>query len=148
SSRTKMIVVSAATTSTTNMTELLISVRGSSLTKAEPTAGHTIFGSNRADTGIRLRVVAISSDMDVTPRKSDQNSDFASIAKCSATAPSASAGKNVRPPTIMITPTSNPTKSGPCVGNVPADAGTIFFATSEPPPAALGMEAKGVRTPY
>src|SRR5262245_9880464 len=68
SSRTKMIVVSAATTSTTNITGFLISVRGSSLAKAEPTAGHTIFGSNRADTGIRLRVVAISSDMDVIPK--------------------------------------------------------------------------------
>src|SRR5215510_7100149 len=68
SSRTKMIVVSAATTSTTNMTGFLISVRGSSLAKAEPTAGHTIFGSNSADTGVRLRVVAISSDMDVTPK--------------------------------------------------------------------------------
>src|SRR5262245_34159579 len=68
SSRTKMIVVNAATTSTTNMTGFLISVRGSSLAKAEPTAGHTIIGSNRAGTGIRLRVLAISSDMAVTPK--------------------------------------------------------------------------------
>ena len=47
------------------MTGFLISVRGSSLTKAEPTAGHTILGSNRADTGIRLRNVA---SMEVTPK--------------------------------------------------------------------------------
>ena len=35
-------MVSAATTSTTNMTGFLISVRGSSLAKAEPIAGTTI----------------------------------------------------------------------------------------------------------
>ena len=61
-----MTVVSAATISTTNITGFLISVRGSSLTKAEPIAGTTIFGSNSAETGIRLRSVEVS--MDVTPR--------------------------------------------------------------------------------
>ena len=43
-------MVSAATTSTTNITGLLIITRGSSLTKAEPIAGITIFGSSIADT--------------------------------------------------------------------------------------------------
>ena len=51
-----MTVVSAATTSTTNMTGFLASVRGSSLTKAEPMAGPTIFGSSKAEAGTRLRI--------------------------------------------------------------------------------------------
>ena len=51
----KMTVVSAVTTSTTNMTGFFISVRGSSLAKAEPIAGTTILGSSSAETGIRLR---------------------------------------------------------------------------------------------
>src|SRR6185295_2202760 len=45
-SRMKMTVVSAATISTTNITGLLIISRGSSLAKAEPIAGTTIFGSS------------------------------------------------------------------------------------------------------
>src|SRR5262245_51242687 len=57
-SGTKMIVVSAATTSTTNMTGLLTITRGSSLANAAPTAGHTIFGSNRV--GVPLRVAEVS----------------------------------------------------------------------------------------
>ena len=50
-----MTVVSTVTISSTNITGFLISVRGSSLTKAEPIAGTTILGSNSAETGIRLR---------------------------------------------------------------------------------------------
>ena len=50
----KITVVSAATTSSTNITGFLISVRGSSLTKAEPIAGITIFGSSSAETGTPL----------------------------------------------------------------------------------------------
>ena len=49
----------------------------------------------------------------------------ASIRKCSTIGPSASAGKNSRPPTIRITPTSRPTNSGPWVGKVPAEGGTL-----------------------
>src|SRR5262249_23724985 len=41
-----------------------------------------------------------------------------STAKCSTMGPSASAGKKVRPPTIRMTPTTRPTKSGPSVGKV------------------------------
>src|SRR5258705_12420366 len=48
-SRTKMTVVSAATTSTTNITGLLIIRRGSSLTKADLIAGTRIFGSSIVD---------------------------------------------------------------------------------------------------
>ena len=55
-SRRKITVVSAATTSTTNMTGFLASVRGSSLTKAEPMAGPTILGSSKAEAGTRLRI--------------------------------------------------------------------------------------------
>ena len=60
-----MTVVSAVTTSSTNMTGFFISVRGLSLTKAEPMAGTTIFGSNSADTGMLLRRVEVS--IEVTP---------------------------------------------------------------------------------
>ena len=60
-------MVSAATTSTTNITGLLIITRGSSLAKAEPIAGITIFGSSIAETGIRLFNFWTTS-MDVTPK--------------------------------------------------------------------------------
>ena len=47
------------------MTGFFMSVRGLSLTKAEPMAGTTIFGSNSADTGMRLRRCEVS--IEVTP---------------------------------------------------------------------------------
>ena len=50
-------MVSTETTSSTNITGFFISVRGLSLTKAEPIAGTMIFGSNSADTGLALRKV-------------------------------------------------------------------------------------------
>src|SRR5712672_2047351 len=65
-SRRKITVVSAATTSTTNITGLLIISRGSSFAKAEPMAGITIFGSSIAETGIRLFILTTS--MDATPK--------------------------------------------------------------------------------
>src|ERR1700686_2904594 len=65
-SRRKITVVSAATTSTTNITGLLIISRGSSFAKAEPMAGITIFGSSIAETGIRFFILTTS--MDVTPK--------------------------------------------------------------------------------
>src|ERR1700681_2912681 len=65
--RRKITVVSAATISTTNITGFLIISRGSSLTKAEPMAGITIFGSSIADTGIRLFI--LTTFMDVTPNE-------------------------------------------------------------------------------
>src|ERR1700728_1634070 len=66
-SRRKITVVSAATTSTTNITGFLIISRGSSLTKAEPIAGKTIFGSSIADTGTRFCSFMVS--MDGTPKE-------------------------------------------------------------------------------
>src|SRR5215831_4116457 len=66
-SRSKMIVVSAVTTSSTNMTGFLIRVRGSSFTKADPMAGTTILTSKSADTGMRLRMSEVS--MEVTPKR-------------------------------------------------------------------------------
>ena len=40
---------------------------------------------------------------------------------------------------ITITPTSSPTNRPPVVGNVPAEGGTVFFTTSEPAMAMVGM---------
>ena len=54
-SRINNTVAKAATTSTTNITGFLMSVRGSSFAKAEPMAGTMIFGSVKAATGIRFR---------------------------------------------------------------------------------------------
>ena len=65
-SRTKITVVSAATISTTNITGFLIINRGSSLAKAEPIAGTTIFGSRMVDTGARFCSFSVS--INVTPR--------------------------------------------------------------------------------
>ena len=56
-SRIRITVVRAVTTSSTNITGFFISVRGLSLTKAEPIAGTTIFGSKSADTGLLWRSV-------------------------------------------------------------------------------------------
>ncbi len=65
SSRRKMTVVNAATTSTTNITGFLIMTLGSSLANAETMAGQTILGSSKAETGMRLRTFEVS--MDATP---------------------------------------------------------------------------------
>ncbi len=37
-----------------------------------------------------------------------------------------------------MTPASSPTNSGPCVGKVPDEAGTLGFAASEPAMAITG----------
>src|SRR6267378_4933978 len=77
-SRRKITVVSAATTSTTNITGFLIISRGSSFANAEPIAGVTIFGSSIADTGMRFR--SFMASMDVTPKcgRSEQGVGVAS----------------------------------------------------------------------
>src|SRR5580704_12982570 len=64
-SRIRITVVSAVTISSTNITGFFISVRGLSLTNAEPIAGRTVFGSSSADTGMLLRRVEVS--IDATP---------------------------------------------------------------------------------
>src|SRR5215468_8278072 len=136
-----MTVVNAVTISSTNITGFLISVRGSSLTKAEPMAGITILGSNSAETGMRLRIIlVVSIDIDATPDQfaAAEKVVPATIASCSTIGPSASAGKKVRPPTMTMTPTTRPTNRVPVVGNVPAEAGTDFLVTSEPAIAMAG----------
>src|SRR5262249_11957859 len=108
---------------------------------AEPMAGITIFGSNSAETGMRLRIIlVVSMDMDATPDQFDAAAKVvpAAIASCSTIGPSARAGKNVSPPTMTMTPTTRPTNSVPVVGKVPADAGTDFLTTSEPAIAMAG----------
>ena len=40
---------------------------------------------------------------------------------------------------MRITPTTRPTNRPPVVGKVPEDAGTVFFAASEPAIAMAGM---------
>ena len=56
--------------------------------------------------------------------------------------PSASAGKNVSPATIAITPATRNPNSGVCVGIVPAVAGTFGLAARAPPIASAGMIVK------
>src|SRR5581483_53659 len=65
-SRRKITVVSTATTSTTNITGFLAICRGSSLTKAEPIAGITIFGSSIVAAGVCLFVFWTTS-IEATP---------------------------------------------------------------------------------
>ena len=50
----------------------------------------------------------------------------------SAMGPRARAGMKVRAPTRMITAVRNSTKSGVCVGSVPAPAGICFLQAREP----------------
>src|ERR1700728_5024000 len=64
-SRIRIMVVSAVTISSTNITGFLISVRGLSLAKDETIAGITILGSSSADTGMVLRWAEVS--IEVTP---------------------------------------------------------------------------------
>src|SRR5262249_42650843 len=73
------------------------------------------------------------------PDQFDANSVPAAIASCSTMGPSASAGKNVRPPMITITPTTRPMNSPPVVGKVPAEGGIDFFSASEPAIAMAGV---------
>ena len=64
------------------------------------------------------------------------------INRCSTIGPRASAGTNVRAPTMMTTPIRSTTKSGVCVESVPGPAGTIFFRASAP-----GKRQRGNRQP-
>src|SRR5262249_35511667 len=58
--------------------------------------------------------------------------------RCSTTGPSASAGRNVRAPIRNTVPTRSATKSGVCVGSVPALGGTDFLRASDPAIARTG----------
>src|SRR5262249_28163203 len=62
--------------------------------------------------------------------------------RCSTTGPRASAGRNVRAPTMITTPINMTTKSGVCVGRVPGPTGTIFFLASEPAMASVGIASQ------
>ena len=70
---------------------------------------------------------------------------------CSAIGPSASAGKKVRAPITITVLASSTTNNGVCVGSVPADAGTCFFAANEPAiasmPIASGKRAMNIQMP-
>ncbi len=61
------------------------------------------------------------------------------IIRCSTTGPSASAGTYVSAPTRTTVPSSSTTKSGPCVGKLPAVVAIRFFAASAPAMARTGM---------
>ena len=45
-------------------------------------------------------------------------------------------------PTMTTTATSHATKSGVCVGRVPSEAGTSFFAASDPASASVGTASQ------
>src|SRR5262245_12363412 len=58
-SRTRRMEVRTVTISSTKITGFFTSVRGSSLAKAEPTAGQTMAGSNSAEIAMPLRGVEL-----------------------------------------------------------------------------------------
>src|SRR5580765_4282782 len=70
---------------------------------------------------------------------------------CSAIGPNASAGRKVNAPITMTVQASSTMNSGVCVGSVPADCCTCFFAASEPAtasmPIASGKRAKNMQMP-
>ena len=70
--------------------------------------------------------------MDVNLMRDVRQTFRACAAKCSRIGPRDSAGKKVRAPTMITTPTSSTVNSGPLVGNVPSPAGTVFLPTIEP----------------
>ncbi len=117
-------VVNALPTSTTNITGFRIMWRGSSL-RSESTIARCTIGASKSG-----RDWAFA---DMSPPGQFENS-----IRCSTIGPSASAGKKVSAPTSTTVPASSETNSGPCVGSVPAVAGTSFFAASEPAIARIG----------
>src|SRR5262249_22592031 len=70
-SRIRTIVVRMVTISRTKMTGFFARVRGSSLAKAEPIAGHTILGAVSAVTGIRLCKREVSIGATPKPRSEE-----------------------------------------------------------------------------
>ena len=119
-------VVSTLPTSTTNMTGLRTSTRGSSLTEGVQDGAlvelapvgrlflelQYVIGINVLTSGVRQSV------------------------------PSDSAGMKLSAPTMMMTPMSQAMNSGVCVGRVPAPAGTFFLRTSDPAMARAGMASQ------
>ncbi len=108
----KRTVVSAATTSTTNITGFFTISLGSSFLKDLPMAGIRIFGS--VIVAVTDRFDLCAGDMDFGPRSSEsftaKDDDHRQMLD---DRPNASAGKKVRPPTIKITPATSSTNCIP-----------------------------------
>ena len=136
-SRRNRSVVSAATTSTTNITGLRTSSARVELARTPRRSPGTsdLRVEHRGDRHALAGLREFHGDM---ASIRSQNSVPACIAKCSTIGPSASAGKKVRPPTIRITPISRPTNSG-AVGREGAGGGRHdLLAASEPATASIG----------
>src|SRR6185437_9467475 len=69
---------------------------------------------------------------------SHQNAFPANMSRCSRIGPRLSAGKNVKAPTMSITPIRSTVKRGVVTGNVPNDGGTYFFWARFPAIASAG----------
>ena len=119
-------------TSTTNITGLRASVRGSSLRSASsaarraigaveqrPGAGRAAAHLRRPRRGSRVARCQCSASWSWCRPHSE---------RCSTIGPSARAGKNVRPATMTIAPATSAPYSGESVGNVPAVTGTSLLA--------------------
>ena len=65
--------------------------------------------------------------------------------RCSRIGPRASAGKNVNPATMMITPTIKKPNNAVWVGRVPLVAGTFGLAASDPPTATAASTTRAKR---
>ena len=129
-----MTVVMTAPISTTSMTGFASRWRGFSFLTASTDAWRTISRLKIETPAFRCLAMTerCSCVMSLSPRTAPRLQR-----KCSTMGPSASAGKNVSPPTMTTTPTRSPTNSGPWVGRVPAVAGTFFFCTSAPASARI-----------
>ena len=91
-------------------------------------------GSNRRETGMRLRR---SCRFHVQTIRSIRTSVPASISEVLDDRAQRSAGKKVSAPTMRITPTSSPTNSAPWSGRC-RPGGTVFLPTIEPAIASTG----------
>ena len=123
--------MSAAPTSTTNITGFLTISRGSSLrTRRSRPRAH----QRRVPDTEFLCLCHVT-----VARPALRTSCPRCIRKCSTIGPRLSTGKNVRTPTMTITPTSSVAKSGVVTGNVPSDGGTCFLRPRLPASASIGM---------
>src|SRR6266849_4759291 len=151
-------------TSTVNITGLRTWRRGSSFLNASNIARRTMGGSNRGRAFTDAGMLSNPKFQDPNsknqiPRIKFQESDqragqfdwfleigsssylfhFAIICKCSTIGPSAKAGTKVKAPTSTTVHANQVTKSGVCVGKVPAPGGVYFLRASDPATARVGM---------
>ena len=136
-SRRKNTVVSAATTSTTNITGFFISPR-IELAKAEPIAGTMIFGSVSA-VGVRLRSLELSM-MSLRIAWSEESAGrhrqmFDDRARARARGRSEAADDEDHAD-------EQADEQAASVGNVPGRGRHVFLAASEPAMASAGMIMK------